>query len=226
MKTFLNEVVVMEDNKNDRGGISRVLKNLGFQVKILNNANSILRHTRRGYYRSYILDINMGQGREQEGLNALERLKDLNEDIFVGVLSGYPNRYRQMAEKLKVDFFWEETANTERDVCAIVSRMLMHKEDQFIRQISTIRGSLRNIITVDNNIMAYKIFRRDRKWLSEHKGYFVGFIRGIPRGKDKEKDKLLKELRSKNPRERIFMVKVEQTEEVIDMPTPLEVTDK
>ncbi len=226
METFLNEVVVMEDDKKVRATISSVLKGLGFQVKYLNDADAIIQNAHRRSYHWYILDINMGRGREQEGLDALEQIKNFNQNTFVGVLSGYPDIYKRMAKNLKADWFQEKTTNTKRDVYHIIDKMLTRKEAQFRHRISSVRQSIRNVIISDDNVIEYKILRSDKKWLVAHEGYYVAFVDGVEKGKCIDRNKLLKEARTRYPSKRIFITKVDKIIEFIDLPSPLEILEK
>ena len=55
-------------------------------------------------YRTFLLDVNMGDGRKVEGLETLEEIKAECPDAFCAVVTGDP-RYRSQARSLRADYY-------------------------------------------------------------------------------------------------------------------------
>src|SRR6476660_2878429 len=91
---YLNEVVIMENHDATRNHIEEVLKSLGFVVHTAKNQDDAIELAEKKGARFFIVDIHMGRNQQQEGLDTLESLKSFDKNIFVGVLSSYPNRFR------------------------------------------------------------------------------------------------------------------------------------
>lgn len=231
MSFVLNEVTIMEDDRDTYKSISRILNSVGFKVKTVKNAEEAFKNAVNGKSKRYILDINMGNGREQEGLNALEEIKGYNKNIFVSLLSGYPDYYKKMAKKLKADYFQEKTSNPEKDVCLIINEMITYDEKILKRHIASVRTSIDLVIgnprstLRDENIIAYKALRLNKSWLFEHNGYYLAFAHGNLVEKNKTRGKLLEQARRNYPNQRLFIIKVTEEEEIIDLVTPLEVLE-
>src|ERR1051325_4899049 len=83
------EVGVLEDDPETRNSISAKLRRIGVspvEGEGEDHAVDLAQH--RGV-RFFIVDVNLGQSRAQEGLDALERLKKLEKDVKVAVYTNY-----------------------------------------------------------------------------------------------------------------------------------------
>lgn len=74
----------------------------------------------------------------------------------------------------------------------------------------------------DKNQKAYEERRKDANWLSNHLGQYVGFVDGsmVVSG---SKNHVLNELRRRFPDKQKFFAYVTEQEEIIDVPSALEV---
>src|SRR5689334_17133129 len=101
----IDEVAVMENDSTLMGIYEEPLKRFGFKVQTIGSADEAIHLAEGKNLYNYILDLHMGEDREQEGLDALERLKSIDENIQVAILSGYPEVYRRRAKRLRADIF-------------------------------------------------------------------------------------------------------------------------
>jgi CheY-like chemotaxis protein len=234
LKTTSDEIIVLEDDLQTRTLVRKSLSRLGYRVRAVESAEEAYQLAKKRRTRSYILDIKMGPDRDQEGLTALERIKDLSEDIFVGILSAYPKRYREMARRLGVNVFQEKTAHPEQDVYGIILKMLLHKKRLDESNIRTLRDLLGidcalsptgELPATDVNYSAYHALKSDPRWLEKHIGKYVAFVAGKQIMKDTDRSRLLLRLREKYSEQPVFVTQVEESEAVVDIPTPLFIAD-
>lgn len=125
----LSEVVIMEDDDYQRESIKSYLVSKGLSVRVAKNVNEIELLHRDRSTRNFILDINMGPGRETEGLAALSKLRKENDDVFVGLLSDSPERYENVVSVLDADI-WMKTPSKESDVRSIIEKMVAHAQGE------------------------------------------------------------------------------------------------
>ncbi len=120
------EFVVLEDNRQHLAGIRQGLADLGWRARSVSSSSGALRLARRGL-KNYIVDINMGIDRFSEGLDTLEKLKQVNADIFVAVLSNYGGPWKVRALKLRADGFWKKSADQRADARRVVVALLSRR---------------------------------------------------------------------------------------------------
>lgn len=228
-----DEVIVMDDDDQTIAEVRTSLSKLGYRVRRAQNSEQAVRFANTRPGRSFILDINMGDSREQEGLTALERIKVLHSTTFVGILSNYPGRYGAMAMRLGADIFQEKTGDQETDVYRIVERLCIHArkayeeaQDVLSSVIGNGNGHYSTVFrsTVDN-YSAYQMLRADSEWLAEHRGKYVAFLDGEMIADDPDRSSLLCRLRAEFPGCDIFLTQVEERETVIEIPAPLSLDD-
>jgi CheY-like chemotaxis protein len=227
---MFDKIGIMEDNRDTLQKIKSSLKDLGYEPIIVKNAQEALNTAKKGKCGKFIFDIHMGKDREQEGLTALELIKSFNENIFVGILSGYPNYYRQMANRLQADFFQEKTDDQSYDIFSIVKRILTYQEKLVRNNINLINGLLgysseQNAETDDINYISYQKLRSDSEWMASHSDHYIALLSGEIVAKDTDRDRILLFLEKKYPDSKIFFTKVEQYETIIDIPAPLSVSE-
>lgn len=183
-KLRFTEVVVMEDDSETRHLIHRVFKEMGFtEVIFVDSTDAVVELAVAGKLQNFILDIHMGDKRPQEGLDALEILKDIDSDIFVAILSGHPSVDRRRAERLKVNIFQSKSSNLELDIKLIVNVMLHHLQSKlenimqmelqaiapYISPVSTAKVDKKIIsIRSDELISRLRIIKPGQKGASEY----------------------------------------------------------
>jgi ActR/RegA family two-component response regulator len=92
-------VVVMEDSSPAEEAIKEVIeKELGWTVKMAKNSNEVAEYARNGEAAIYILD-NKIEDNSNEGLDALEKVKAIDENILVAIFSAYP-KYKIQAYRI------------------------------------------------------------------------------------------------------------------------------
>lgn len=122
-----DEVAIMEDSFRTQETIKEVMeKKLNWKVTVINNQKEAVSLADKKIHSFYILDVNMGKDREQEGLDALEKIKDVDQQAFVTVFSAYPN-FKKKAANLNSNWFEEKGARIEKGVCNIATKMLEYK---------------------------------------------------------------------------------------------------
>lgn len=95
------EVVVMEDSPAAEEAIKKVMEGeLGWKVTMAKNSNEVADYAKKKKAGIYILDNKIGD-KPTEGLDALERLKKIDENSIVAICSAYPNpEYKRQAYKI------------------------------------------------------------------------------------------------------------------------------
>jgi len=234
--TFPSEKIgVMEDDIKTQRLIIKSVKRLGFKPVSIKSADDAVKKAKKGKLQFYILDINMGEKRSEEGLTALERLKEINENIVVGILTAYTVQYKQMAYQLHVDVFREKTSNQDQDVGVIMRGFFLHERTCYDNKIKAVDRDLGLIehdlpneeerIVKDVNYRAYQGFRSDPEWLDQYGDYYVAFVGGKLVDKDMDRFNLISRVRRTYPTTAVFFTKVEKYETIIDIPSPFSIDD-
>ncbi|CCI28029.1 MAG: response regulator [Microcystis sp. M048S1] len=214
------EIVVMEDDLFLQQAIKEAIKkNLPWEIRIVGSekeAISLIQQQEAGYY---ILDVHMGSNREQEGLDALEKIKGINSQAFVSILSAYPNN-RRLAENLDVDIFIDKTPNIQEDIRSkLIPKMLQYRLNCLQASEAETRLHLEKIYyDSDVNIIAYERLKSEPAWLKENEGQYVAFVDGEFVGSCQNKQELLQQLREKYPEKSRFFKKVDKEDRIIDIP--------
>ena len=234
-----NDVVVMEDSEITQDAIRKVLeKEFDLEVKIVESKEEAIRLAENQELQYYILDVNMGNNRRQEGIDALEVIKAINENSFVSILTGYPTpNIQKMASNLGVDFYKKKSVHLEDDIREIASQIKQHKRELLEENLQIIDELRSDIVddlkklddshfespsSEDLNIAAYEKLKLDQKWFAKYQGKYVAFIDGGLLGSDEDEQKLLKQLKSSKYQDKpIFFTKVEENPRIIDLPSSL-----
>lgn len=217
-----NEVVVMENDPNTQSRIKDIITDeLAWHVKTVANKTEAVKLVENKEAAFYILDVGMGKNREQEGLDALEQIKSLDQKVFVSVYSGKPGNKKQ-AENLEANLFQEKSSKIREDVNNITDAML----DYQLKIIDNIKQNIlekkRLKFTEDTNITAYEKLKSTGEWFEQYKNKYVAFVDGNLVDSDPNRQNLLERLKdSKYGAKPIFFTKVEENIRVIDMPSPL-----
>jgi DNA-binding NarL/FixJ family response regulator len=89
------EVVVMEDSPAAKEAIKEVMEGeLGWKITITKNSDEVAEYAKNKKAGIYILDNKIGDN-PTEGLEALAKLKAIDENIIVAICSAYPKYERQ-----------------------------------------------------------------------------------------------------------------------------------
>ena len=234
-----NEVVVMEDSETTQDAIRKVLeKEFDLEVKIVESKEEAISFAENKELQYYILDVNMGNYRRQEGLDALEVIKKINENSFVSILTGCPTpNIEKMASNLKADLYKEKSFNLEDDIREIALQIKQRKRKLLKEKLQIIDELREDIVddlkklddlpfdppsSKDTNIDAYEKLKLDEKWFAKYKSKYVAFIDGELVGSNEDEQKLIKQLKSSKYQDRpIFFTKVEENSRIVDLPSSL-----
>ncbi len=199
-----NEVVVMEDSEIAQEAIRKVMEDeFDFKVKIADSKEKAIYFAEHQELQYYILDVHMGNNRQQEGIDALEEIKTLNEKSFVSILTGYPSPgIQNMASRLGADLYREKSFDLENDIREIASKIkkrnreLLKEKLQIIEQLrKEIIDEIKKLDDVphpdDPNIATYEKLKLEEEWFSEYQGKYVAFINGVLIDSSEDKQKLL-----------------------------------
>ncbi len=132
-------VVVMEDSPASDEAIKEVMeRKLGWTVKMAGNSDEVAAYARNKEAGIYILDNNIGNNRT-EGLEALTKLKAIDENILVGIWSAYPN-YKVQAYNIDKNLVTYEVKGTKlkEGACKIAA--------DFIKSLRQIIDGIQNKI--------------------------------------------------------------------------------
>lgn len=223
------DVVIMEDLTDTREKVVSILKRNGCRVRIATNSNEAIEYAKKTQVKSYILDINMGQTRTQEGLDALERLKKINSGNWVAILSGYPQKYKNMAIKLQADFFQEKTGNIESDLKNIMQSYCQYIKPKVYKglcetnemgnnnhKVKTIEDEIKS----DINYNTYLHYYSNKTWRIQNEGLYIGIVLGKIEFTGNDKNALLAEIRRKYPNVACYFTQVKTEIEKYKIITP------
>ncbi len=135
-----NEVIVMEDRVTTQEAIKEILeREFNLQVKIVDSKEDAIDHAEKNRkIQCYLLDVHMGNDRQQEGIDALEEIKAINEKSFVSIFTGYPSqKIQRMASRLGADSYREKSFDLENDIREIGSQIKKHYRDLLQEQLQT-----------------------------------------------------------------------------------------
>jgi response regulator RpfG family c-di-GMP phosphodiesterase len=144
-------VVVLDDNGNIRETINDFIsKELGWKVIIVETREDavILCQNKRAVF--YILDINLGKERSQEGIDTAEEIKTIDENVFVSIFSGVPNLdpHKKMAKRIGVNYFEEKGNVVRKGVSRIAVKMLLFQRNLLD---NILESYLQSSIDIDGN---------------------------------------------------------------------------
>ncbi len=218
-------IAVMENDPEDSQTIEYILTDLGCpEVIMLTKKEDAYDAAKSGNSKYFILDIHMGESRNQEGLDALEEIKSNDSSIFVAMLSGYNGNHKRMANKLRADHFQSKTDNRRKDIKNILYRML----DSLDNKIMSFKDQLlddEDIVIPDPNIDKYSTLINDNDWFSKHYGKYIAISEGqiLAIANDTQdlfklidKDKILK------PK---FISKIAREQDLIDFVGPFDIIE-
>ncbi len=236
-----NEVIVMEDSEATQETIIEILeREFNLHVKIVDSKEEVIGIAEKHQeIQCYLLDVHMGNDRQQEGIDALEEIKAINEKSFVSIFTGHPSQeIQKMASKLGADLYREKSTDLENDIRDIGLQIKKRHGDLLQEQLETIDRLRNDIINEleqlddspfellyfgDLNIAAYEKLKLDEKWLAEYKGKYVAFMDGRQLSdSDEDKQKLLEKLKTMQKEDKpIFFTKVEENPRIIELPSSL-----
>jgi CheY-like chemotaxis protein len=226
----VKKIGVMEDDSEWLDAIESALHRYGADVIVARNEEEVVELAKQGGIRLFILDVNMGaDSRSQEGLDALERLKEYDPGILVGMLSGYPD-YRHQAQKLRADHFEKKTEDRAGDIARSLEALLSRAGREF-------QAAARKLVSkgdptgdlfddpsldplADENYVALARFRKDPAWMSRHAGCYVAIVGGKLVGSGSSRAELLLTVRREHAGKRRYVTLVVDEEETEELPSP------
>jgi CheY-like chemotaxis protein len=242
-----DKIAIMDNDPDDLAVYRKVLTRLGFKkVYAVDSGHKIIELRKKNHLQNFILDIHMGDEREEEGLDALEKLKKGHEDVFVGMLSNHSDAYERKAKRLKADAFIPKTHNPKADICNVVSDMF-EKDDligsalivkklinfglEAFKSGANIRGQSQSPLNgvdqpeLDKNYVVYQKFMANPAWARQYRGSYVAIVDEKVVSKGKDKNEVLEDARKNSKGRAIFFTRVEMDDEVIDIPGPFSIED-
>ncbi|MDJ0580661.1 response regulator [Crocosphaera sp.] len=231
------EVILMENDSVIQNTVKDILEEeLNFRVTLIDNtqtAVSLIDKTQTtvspaGDQESYffLLDVHMGESREQEGLNALEEIKGINSNIPVFVLSAH-QQYETLANNLNADGFIHKQADLKEVIRSkIEPEILKHAlgvleahEQVLEAGLQDTRDELEKLYKkLDPNVQAYENLINSKESLNQYKGQYIAFLNGNIIDSDLNKTKLLQRLQHHHPKESCFLKKIQQYNDTIELP--------
>ena len=118
------------------------IKNLEQTKKLLNTSD--------GYKRLYWVDINLGKGRHNEGIDIIKTIRSADPDALIVVYSAYPTKKYESIEAGADMFFEKDPATYQQDLSQIKKMFLLEikeekeKEESWDRK-TTIYSQIVNI---------------------------------------------------------------------------------
>jgi DNA-binding NarL/FixJ family response regulator len=147
-------VVVLDDSETLPEQIEDFINTeLKWKVIISQNREDAVRHCLNKKAVFYILDINLGRGREKEGIDTAEEIRSVDKDVFISILSALESE-KKMCEKIKVNYFRKKSGELREDVCNIAVEMLRFQK-KLLNDI--LENCFRSDVEI-NKMKAEKIF--------------------------------------------------------------------
>ncbi|MGK7957656.1 MAG: response regulator [Crocosphaera sp.] len=210
-----DEVVVMEDSLPMKHAIQQVIGSIGWQTRFVNSRREAVEVVQNKEAAYFILD-NWIDANKQEGFDTLEVIRELDEQVFVTILTGHPDPINEkLAKRLNANLYKEKSAdNYRKDIEEIASAMLEYKKQIFSNLISIINDQLDKLDKEhDVNLIAYERAKQNSEWLKQYTNQYVAFIDGEFFDSSPNKFELLKLIRAKYPDKHRFFTKVDEIEE-------------
>ena len=98
-----NEIIVVDDNADIRKLISGILKDKGFVVRVAANYDQALLEINKKLPDVAVIDVKLDKG-DNDGIELLENIKKINEDVPVIMISGHAN-VQMAVDSLKLGAF-------------------------------------------------------------------------------------------------------------------------
>lgn len=126
------KVVVLEDSKSIQKQIKDFIEQeLEWEVLIAKNRDEAHNlHETQGV-KFYILDINLGDNRRQEGIDTAQDIKEFDENTYIAIFSGFlsSRQVRKSFRNIKVNHLEEKSENIQVGFCNIAMDMLKFQKD-------------------------------------------------------------------------------------------------
>lgn len=186
-------VVIMEDNQEYLTTLTSELESQGYLVRTTVSIQELKQnYIDQAHSPLYVLDINMGEGREREGIEAAKQIRENFPDACI--VSCSSNSNLSDANKRYFNGHVEKTTtrNNAKEIIQIFDyhiKQILEKMGQELKQEENILAKnrseleeLKNIFLEDRNIdinyEAYQKHKLDLNWIDQNKGYYVVFVDG------------------------------------------------
>jgi CheY-like chemotaxis protein len=225
-----DKVVIMEDDNDTLVLSKEILREVQLDVCEAHSAEEVFKYAVTGNVGSYILDINMSDAgkKAQEGLDALEMIRTVDNDAFVAIISGYSREYQNRAQRLHVNFFRAKTFERKNDIYAVLSERLKYFSTKIKHECTAGPGQAVSSLEIeDANLVAFRKLLSNEEWFEKHLGYYVAFVEGNFIAKDKDRQLLLSKVREEFPEKPKFIAEViaEENEIIFDFPDRLDLDE-
>ncbi len=210
-----DEVVVMEDSLPMKNVIQEVISSIGWQTRFVNSRHEAVEVVKNKEAAYFILD-NWIDANKQEGFDTLEVIRELDEQVFVTILTGHPDpNNEKFAKRLKANLYKEKSPDHYRkDIEEIASAMLAFKKQIFNNIINIINNQIAQLDKeYDINLIAYERCKQNSKWLEQYTNQYVAFVDGEFFDGNPNEFELLKQVRGKYPDKHRFFTKLEEIKE-------------
>jgi CheY-like chemotaxis protein len=179
-------VVIMEDNQEHLKKLKSELEAQGYLVYTTISIQDLEQNYMRQVHSPlYILDINMGEGREHEGIEAARQIRDKFSNACI--VSYSSNSNLSDANKKYFNGHVEKTTikQNAKEIIQIFKchmRQIFERISQEIKKDKSDLKELKNIFleerNTDINYEAYQKCQFDLDWIDQNKDYYVVFIDG------------------------------------------------
>ena len=211
-------VGILEDDDEVTRTLSAGLRAFGYQGIGVSSKEEAMVLARKGVKR-FVLDIEVDS--MPQGLDTLEEVKDLDPSTQAFIYSNHveAQEYHRQAQRLKADLILEKK-DLRQDTLVIAKAMLIRQQQLIVSRLAAVAAAQE-----DENIARYNRELEDSEWRRSNMGKVVGIVDGVIVCISKDVNQVLAELRKLHPMKKRFVKVVEAHEEILDVPTPLEVED-
>jgi DNA-binding NarL/FixJ family response regulator len=206
-------VAILEDDELIRSQMARAIEEfVGGRVYEAEDRDKLLSIATDEDIETFLLDVDMGPGRRQEGLDACQGIKRLRPEARVYFYTGHAERYRQAIEELGACGLIPKRTD---DVRSDMSRFAKQMKADNATDTSSV-GTVTELAQ-DENIGAYAKLRTNREWLARYLGTYVAIVNGKQVADATEKNSLFEALRAYKG-VKVFVTRVDAEKRVIAMP--------
>jgi DNA-binding response OmpR family regulator len=137
-------IIVLENEPVHKEAIQDLIKesNLGWPVFFAKDKEEVEKLAEEHNAAYYVLDINLGPEKSQEGITTAEFIKNGEQNAFIAMFSANLAEFKEKASRIGVDYFEEKSGNIQWNVCRIALEMLRYQKHLIIGILEGDRTSI------------------------------------------------------------------------------------
>ncbi len=217
-----DEVVILEDSEATCEAAQNVIEEeLNWNIITVKNKEDAISALEKKKATFFIFDNCIGKNRN-EGLDALDRVRTIDNEVFVVIYSAYnPEETEKRAKRAEANLFKQKSFDIRQDIREITSEFIKYKQQIVNNKTNDQLKQLKKQSNI--NINAYENAKLNNEWLKKYQNTYVAFVDGRFVDSDPCKKELLTRLNNSEEyiEKQKFFIKVEEKFPIIDQPSGL-----